>query len=307
MKLMIVCRPDPLPDKVSETARRWEQRENSRLFSLITSGFPRTVEEISRTLVREVRKECKRFEKVETLDVILDSGGGNADAAYQLTTFLKSRSNKLRVFVPDWAKSAATLFCLGADEIWMSETAELGPLDARVQDPRNPQEEPLSALEQFRAMDYLKRYSHEMLDAYVSVLLRRAPTMRLRDMIHEATPFVTQLMAALYGQIDPLHFGGSYRALDIAVQYGKRLMGRYGYADWREDRITELVEKLTWRYPSHSFVIDQDEAKELGLHVHCLEREREANLDEIIDNVYVWVGFIETQPEDASSEQMKGG
>ena len=304
---MIICDPDPLPNNVLEIVERWEQRENGRLFGLITSGLPLQQPEISRLLVRQVRRECKGFEKVETLDVILDSGGGDADATYQLVTFLRSRCNHLRVFVPDWAKSAATLFCLGADEIWMSATAELGPLDAQIQDPRNPQEMLVSALEQFRAMDYLKQYSFEMLDTYVGVLLRRAPAMRLRDVIKEATPFVTQLLASLYGQVDPLHFGGSYRSLQVAVEYGQRLMARYAYRDWDGGRIEQLVNALTWAYPGHSFVLDQGEVERLGLYVHSLEGEREVEADEIIGHVRVWVGFVESKPENASQEKIERG
>lgn len=303
IQLMITGSPDPPPENVLRVVERWERREHSRLFGLITSGFPPTEIQISRKLVRAVRKECRGFQRVETLDILLDSSGGDADGSYQLATFLRSRCARLRVFVPDWAKSAATLFCLGADEIWMSATAELGPLDVQIRDPRNPQESPVSALEQFRAMDYLKRYSFEMLDMYVKILIRQAAPMRLLDVIREATPFVTQLTAPLYGQVDPFHLGGSYRSLDVAIEYGKRLMGRYAYADCSEREIEQLVGALAWSYPSHSFVIDFEEAKGLGLHVLSLEGETESNADEIIDSMSTWVGFVESEPQHTCEEE----
>ena len=34
--------------------------------------------------------------------------------------------------MPFWAKSAATLLCLGADKIVLGEHAELGPLDVQI-------------------------------------------------------------------------------------------------------------------------------------------------------------------------------
>jgi len=229
--------------------------------------------------------------KIKTLDVFLDSSGGDPDAAYQLITFLRTKCEKMRMIVPDWAKSAATLMCLGADEIWMTDTAELGPLDTQIQDPKNPQERLVSSLEQFRAMDYLKRYSFEMLDTYVNLLIQRAPTMRLKDMIGEATPFVTQLMAPLYGQVDPMHFGGSFRALDLAIEYGKRLLSRYVNID--ATRINQIVDKLTWQYPSHGFVIDFEEAKSLGLNVFRLNNQQESLADTVLENTEAWVGFLE--------------
>jgi len=222
----------------------------------------------------------------------LESGGGDPDAAYLIITCLKAKCEELRIFIPNWAKSAATLLCLGADEIWMSDTAELGPLDAQIQDPRAPQEGRVSALEQFRAMDYLKTYSFEMLDTYVNMLLDRVPTMRLKDMLDEATPFVTQLMASLYGQIDPMHFGASYRALDIAIEYGRRITTRHKKDKTRDD-IIRILGRLTWQYPSHSFVIDRTEAKEMGFNVMELTDELEEFADIISENLQAWFGFME--------------
>lgn len=289
---MIISNPSPLPEKIIETIKAWEEEEDSRLFGLITTGDPfSTNREITRFLIRKIREECKSFVTIDKLDVLLDSSGGEADAAYQLVTFLRLKCETLRIFIPDWAKSAATLICLGADEIWMSNTAEMGPLDAQILDPRDPQEGSVSALEQFRAMDYLKRYSFEMLDTYVSLLVDRTPSMRLKEMITEATPFVTQLMASLYGQIDPMHFGSSYRALDVTVEYGKRLMSRY--LNLKDEDINKAINKLTWEYPSHSFVIDRREAAELGLNVNHLSGSLEERANLINDGVESWIGFVE--------------
>jgi hypothetical protein len=47
-------------------------------------------------------------------------------------THLSGDNKKLRVIVPNIAKSAATLFALGADEILMGYLSELGPIDPQV-------------------------------------------------------------------------------------------------------------------------------------------------------------------------------
>jgi hypothetical protein len=47
-------------------------------------------------------------------------------------THLAGDNKKLRVIVPNIAKSAATLFALGADEILMGYLSELGPIDPQV-------------------------------------------------------------------------------------------------------------------------------------------------------------------------------
>ena len=41
----------------------------------------------------------------------------------------QSRCRKLTVIVPDQAKSAGTMFVLGADRVYMGPTSDLGPVD----------------------------------------------------------------------------------------------------------------------------------------------------------------------------------
>ena len=302
---MIISDPEPLPSEVTESIERWTKREGNRLFLFITNGpHPHVI--LNRFVVLMVREDLRDLDAVNTLDVILDSGGGSIDASYQLITFLRSKCETLRVFVPDYAKSAATFFCLGADEIWMNETAELGPLDAQIPDPKHP-ERYMSALEQFKAMDYLRTYAFETLDAYVRLMIERT-SMSLRDMIGDATRFVSQLMKPLYDQVDPFHFGGSQRELEVVVEYGRRLMPRYAYRDWTEDRVRELLENLTWKYQSHSFMIDYAEAKRLGLRVHLLEGQRDRDAHAIAKGMIACVGLADEKPKQTRRRRtQKGG
>ena len=73
-----------------------------------------------------------------SLDLLLNSPGGSISAADKMVRMLwrdteKSRSGEYRLIVPDQAKSAATLVALGASEIMMSTTSELGPIDPQVE------------------------------------------------------------------------------------------------------------------------------------------------------------------------------
>lgn len=68
------------------------------------------------------------------VDLLLHTGGGDIDAAEKLITMMRKKvgTARLRVIVPDYAKSAGTLMALGADAIVMSDTSELGPIDPQV-------------------------------------------------------------------------------------------------------------------------------------------------------------------------------
>ncbi|MCX6468935.1 MAG: hypothetical protein NTW76_06430 [Corynebacteriales bacterium] len=68
------------------------------------------------------------------IDLLLNSPGGDIDTAEKLTNLVRKKAGAgtVRVIVPDYAKSAATLIALGADQIVMSDTSELGPIDPQV-------------------------------------------------------------------------------------------------------------------------------------------------------------------------------
>ncbi|WP_253259876.1 SDH family Clp fold serine proteinase [Subtercola boreus] len=55
------------------------------------------------------------------------------DAAEKFIGLIRRRGKEVRVIVPDFAKSAATLIALGADDILMSDTSELGAIDPQIE------------------------------------------------------------------------------------------------------------------------------------------------------------------------------
>ena len=65
------------------------------------------------------------------VDLLLHTGGGQVDACEKIINLLQAHveQGKLRVVVPEMAKSAGTILSLIADEILMSSTSELGMID----------------------------------------------------------------------------------------------------------------------------------------------------------------------------------
>ncbi len=66
------------------------------------------------------------------LDLILHSAGGNPLAAESIVSLLRSKFDHIRVFVPNVAKSAATMLALSGDVVAMDERGELGPIDPQM-------------------------------------------------------------------------------------------------------------------------------------------------------------------------------
>jgi hypothetical protein len=68
------------------------------------------------------------------VSMMISSPGGDGVAAERIVNIMRSYSGtgKYQVIVPGRAKSAATIICLGSEEIIMSNTSELGTIDPQV-------------------------------------------------------------------------------------------------------------------------------------------------------------------------------
>lgn len=65
--------------------------------------------------------------------LIVNSPGGDPHTAERIIKICKEWADvSFETLVPDKAKSAATMICLGSDKIHMTQTSELGPIDVQV-------------------------------------------------------------------------------------------------------------------------------------------------------------------------------
>src|ERR1019366_1586842 len=91
----------------------------------------------------------------QKIALVIDSPGGQADVAYQLAMILRRRCGSFMAIIPRWAKSAATLLSLAADEIYLGEDGQLGPLDVQIYD-ADKEERYSSALDEVGAIGELE-------------------------------------------------------------------------------------------------------------------------------------------------------
>jgi hypothetical protein len=155
--------------------------------------------------------------------------------------------------VPQYAKSAATLLALGADELILGRDAELGPLDLQVFDLREERYD--SALNTVQSLERLSAYSLTVVDQTMQLLLRRLPK-RSDVLLPHALRYATSLMKPLLEKVDTVDYSRKSRDLKVAEEYAARLMRRaYGFEKGRE-----IARKLVENYPAHGFVVDTEEA-----------------------------------------------
>ena len=114
-------------------------------------------------------------QKFEDLDLVIHSGGGSIHAAYQVVELLRLHAEHVHACVPLYAKSAATLLCLGAEDIVVDELAELGPLDTQIyEEKKGDKMEFTSALNPFKTLEQLRKFSLETLDIAVKMIAMRS-------------------------------------------------------------------------------------------------------------------------------------
>ena len=275
-----------ISEKFSKIVATLERQRKSRIFCLIQTE--RTDHICTHTL-RSVLESHTSFTGLDTLELLIVSGGGHPDIAYKLVRFLQGRCKRLNAIVPLFAKSAATLMCLGAQEVFMGEQGELGPIDIQIPDPLERGDDPVSPLDEFKSMEFLEDHALEILDFFSSALEHRG--MSVKEALEQTIPCVIGMMRPLYESIDPIVMGEHRRSLAIGEQYASRLLGSTG-----NEHTDSIVQRLVWGYPSHGFVIDRKEARALALPIADLPSAQDELLVnailELIDNDLSYCGFV---------------
>jgi hypothetical protein len=104
--------------------RDYQDQYRCRLVVMIDAIFPESVTPFEELIYDADPKK--------DLHLMLASPGGDGEVAVRLVRAAQARCKRLTVIVPDEAKSAATLLAVGAHEIMMGPTSDLGPTDPQM-------------------------------------------------------------------------------------------------------------------------------------------------------------------------------
>ncbi len=252
-------------------------------------------------LIQEIKNN---FNKRNNISLLLTTNGGEPDAAFRMAKFLKKEYNKFTIFVFGYCKSSGTLLALGANEIVMSDFGELGPLDTQVAKEGDLRRE--SGLNLKQSLKLIREEVPKIFKDCLLAILDLDPdksTIPLKVMEDIAASIAGSLLQPILTQIDPARLGEIDRATTIAMKYGERL----------NPTQIKAIETLTSNYPSHSFVIDYDEASKLF--GDCIKRpitEAEKNLERYLEKYEFDImrnpsGFIGTLEELLTKDSIAEG
>lgn len=186
-----------------------------------------------------------RHVKSKNLDYYIETPGGNADVVAEIVRFLRSKFENVHFVVSGQAKSAGTILVLSGDEIMMSKSGSLGPIDAQIRIGRS----------QISAYDYMEWIRKKREEA-------------------EKMKKLNPLDATMVAQISPGEIGLVDHALKFAKDLVVEWLPKYKFKNWnvtedrkmpvtdgmKQERAGEIAEALMdrskWRTHGRSIKIE---------------------------------------------------
>ena len=228
---------------------------------------------MDRFVFRHIQEKLEEKIKVgrdeAEIDLWLESPGGDAHVAYKLFLELRSRAAKFRVIIPDYAKSAATLLAIGADEIWMAPAAELGPLDAQFEHP-DREGVTVSALDMTNALGFLVETATKHLVLDGGRVLKSTDLRRI-DILERFSKFLADFFHPIVAKLDPHLIHKATNELEVARRYATSMLRLREGTKGERGPNAGLAQCLIKHYPSHGFVISRRAVEEFGLPVKPAE------------------------------------
>ena len=209
---------------------------------------------------------------ISKVDVYLETPGGSGEAAEEIVEFLHKKFEYVSFVVSGEAKSAGTLMVLSGDDILMTQTGSLGPIDAQVKIGRST----------ISAYNYMKWVDEKLEEA---------------EKKEKLNPFDATMIA----QISPGELKGVNHALKFAEDLVGKWLKKYKFKHWtvtethktevsedtKEKRAKEIAKELInhgkWR--SHGRSIKIKDLEDIGLRIS--EVDNDAVLKDIVYRIQV--------------------
>lgn len=217
-----------------ELIREYQDIEDANLVVIIDQITPTNM-----TVLEELLVDC---DANRDLHVLLSSPGGDGETALRMVRSMQTRCRELTVLVPDMAKSAATILCLGAQRIVMGPGGDLGPID-----PQMVFRDDSGRTSMFSAKDIV---------AAVEEAERRTTS----------NPDAYPLFSSLLSEVNMLMLEQSRSALARSEALMREALAAGGRTSQAVDQLAANLKKPLIDAPtSHSAVISVDHAQSFGL------------------------------------------
>lgn len=218
-----------------------------------------------------------RSTKSKKCDVYLETPGGSGEAAEEVVRFLRTKFSDVDFVISGEAKSAGTLMALSGNNILMTDSGSLGPIDAQVKIGRSGQS----------AYDYMEWIKDKRKEA---------------KKVGKLNPFDATMVA----QISPGELNGVDNSLNFAKDLVIEWLPKYKFKDWnvtetKKTKVTETVKKRRARqivntlidhnkWRSHGRSIKKSDLEGIGLKITRVDSD--AKLADIVYRIQTVIKLL---------------
>ena len=251
--------PNQLSDELQRLIQIYKSKTGRGIFLYVAAMFKR-IPEISMNqedfyVFRDILKD---YNDENELDIYIETPGGNGITAEEIAKFLHNKFQKVNFVISGEAKSAGTILAMSGNEIYMTETGSLGPIDAQVTIGRSI----------VSAYDYIEWIKEKMDEA-------------------KKTGKLNPVDATMISQITPGEIQQVFHSLEYAKDLVKQWLPVYKFNNWditetrrinvtkdmKEKRASDIAESVAdhshWRTHGRSLKID--DLTNIGLKVENLD------------------------------------
>jgi len=200
----------------------------------------------------------------DNLDFYIETPGGSGEAVEEVVKFIRDHFKGTVSFVVSGeAKSAGTLLVLSADEIYMTETGSLGPIDAQIKIGRS----------YISAYDYMEWIESKYVEA-------------------EENGSLNPLDATMIAQISPGEIKRVNHGLKFAIDLVTEWLPKYKFKDWdkTETRGREVTQEMKGKRAAEI-------ANELTKNNKWRSHGRSIKINDLVDDVKLRINCIDDDPK----------
>lgn len=249
----------------------YNSKRNTYMFLYVSSfnpNLPSSLEQKDYYFIKDLI-EKNETNTSQNLDIYIETPGGSGTTAEEIVKLTRKNYDKVSFVICGEAKSAGTIMAMSGDEILMTQTGSLGPIDAQIVMHGNV----------VSAYDYIDWMNQKKKEA------EKTGTLNPADVV-------------ILSQITPGELNGVINSLKFAEDLVKKWLNDYKFKNWettetthkpvtdrmRKSRATSIAKKLSnhnfWR--THGRSLKLEDLEELGLRIVDLDDENNKDIGEIV-------------------------
>lgn len=234
-----------LNDRI-ELYKRLEEIRERPLIVYMTSQRPNAQAKMASDVIPMFIEQIQKLpSKTKSVDLLLESSGGDGLVAWRIMSLLRAKVKKVNVIIPYSAFSAATMLALGGNEIVMGKYGCLGPIDPQI-----------TVIKKDGAK---QEFAYEDIISYLGFTKNEVG---LSEQEHTEAAF-----KLLCETVDPAVLGMAKRASSLSVTIGEKLLQMHMTDSESKNQAKIIAEKLNRSFFSHGHALSKEQAREIGLNV----------------------------------------